>query len=170
MNAMLSEPVGQERLASLSEMLSAQTRAAYAAAVRRGGAGVAGRGLAGAGPAGAGRGPAGLGVAGRGVAGRGVAGRGVAGRGVAGQGGARRRATIVGMRQMATVNFDLLMEFELTVLADGMAPYQAVTQQLVSPWQARQLGPGLTVEACVDPSDPAGVWLWLDHLAAGPLQ
>ena len=155
MSAILSEPVARERLASLSEMLSAQTRAAYAAAVRRGGAGVAGRGLAGAVQAGAGRGAAGLSVAGLGGAGR---------------GGARRRATIVGMRQMAAVNFDLLMEFELTVLADGKPPYPAVTQQLVSPWQARQLGPGLTLEACADPSDPAAVWLWLDHLAAGPLQ
>jgi hypothetical protein len=64
------------------------------------------------------------------------------------------------------VNFDLLMEFELTVLPTGTPPYPATTQQLVSPWQARQLRPGLTVDALVDPSNPAAVWLCLENLAA----
>ena len=121
MSVVQSVPVAQERMASLSEMLSAQTRAAYAAAAAY--AGVGGSGT-------------------------------------------RRRATIAGMRQIAMVNFDLLMEFELTVLPQRTAPYPATTQQLVSPWQARQLGPGLTVDAFVDPSNPAAVWLHLDNLAA----
>jgi hypothetical protein len=77
----------------------------------------------------------------------------------------RQTVTIVGMRQIAMVNFDLLMEFELTVLPDGMPPYPAAAQQLVSPWQARQLRPGLTLDASVDPSNPAAVWLRLEHLA-----
>jgi hypothetical protein len=49
--------------------------------------------------------------------------------------------TIVGLRPIVMVNFDLLMEFELTVLPDGMPPYPATTQQLVSPGQAGQLRP-----------------------------
>ena len=117
----VSAPAAGERMASLGEMLSAQTRAAYAAAAayaRMGASGV------------------------------------------------RRTATIAGMRQIAMVNFDLLMEFELTVLPAGMPPYSATTQQLVSPGQARRLGPGLTVGAAVDPSNPAAVWLELDSLAA----
>jgi hypothetical protein len=121
MSVMQSGPAAQERMASFGEMLSAQTRAAYAAAAAYPGAG---------------------------------------------RSKARRRATIAGMRQMAMVNFDLLMEFELTVLPTGTPPYPATTQQLVSPWQARQLGPGLTVDAFVDPSNPAAVWLCLENLAA----
>lgn len=78
----------------------------------------------------------------------------------------RRRATIVGMRQIAMVNFDVLMEFELTVLPDGMPPYPAISQQLVGPRQARQLGPGDTLDASVDPSNPAAVWLRLEDPAA----
>ena len=74
--------------------------------------------------------------------------------------------TIVGMRLIAMVNFDLLMEFELAVLPDGMPPYPATTQQLVSPWQARQLRPGLTLDACAIPPNPAAVWLQLENLAA----
>ena len=70
------------------------------------------------------------------------------------------------MRQIAMVNFDLLMEFELTVLPDGMPPYPAAAQQLVSPWQARQLRPGLALDASVDPSNPDAVWLRLESLAA----
>jgi hypothetical protein len=78
----------------------------------------------------------------------------------------RQTVTIVGMRQIAMVNFDLLMEFELTVLPDDMPPYPAAAQQLVSAWQARQLRPGLTVDASVDPSNPTAVWLRLENLAA----
>ena len=74
--------------------------------------------------------------------------------------------TIVGLRQIAMVNFDLLMEFELTVLPDGLPPYPATTQQLVSPGQAGQLRPGLTLDASVDPSNPAAIWLRLENLAA----
>jgi hypothetical protein len=121
MSVLESGPVVQERLASLGEMLSARTRAAYAAAAAYAGA----------------DGP-----------------------------GTRRTVTIVGLRQIAMVNFDLLMEFELTVLPDGLPPYPATAQQLVSPWQARQLRPGLTLDGSVDPSDPAAVWLRLENLAA----
>ena len=131
MSVMQDVPAAQERMASFSEMLSTQTRAAYAAA---------------------------------------------AAHAEAGRYKAPRRAVIVGMRQIALVNFDLLMEFELTVLPTGTPPYpasirQLVTypasiQQLVSPWQARQLRPGLTVDAFVDPSNLAAVWLCLEHLAA----
>jgi len=84
----------------------------------------------------------------------------------AGRPGARRTVTIAGMRQIAMVNFDLLMEFELTVLPDGMPPYPAAAQQLVSPRQARQLRPGLTLDASVDPSNPDAIWLRLESLAA----
>jgi hypothetical protein len=121
MSVLQSGPIAEERMASLGEMLSARTRAAYTAAAAYAGSD---------------------------------------------RPEAHRRATIVGMRQLAMVNFDLLMEFELTVLPEGMPPYPASTQQLVSPWQARQLRPGLTLDACAVASNPAAVWLHLENLAA----
>ena len=71
----------------------------------------------------------------------------------------RRTVTITGMRQIGMLNFDLLVEFDLTVLPDGTPPYPATTQQRVSQAQAGRLRPGLTLQASVDPSNPAAVWL-----------
>ena len=125
MNAVCGAPVAQERMASLTEMLSAQTQAAYEAAASYA--------------------------------------NGAVPRGV------RQRAMIAGMRQIAMVNFDVLMEFELTVLPDGLPPYPARAQQLVGAWQARRLGPGLTLDVCADPANPAAVWLWLEDPAGQSL-
>lgn len=76
----------------------------------------------------------------------------------------RRTVTITGMRQIGMMNFDLLVEFDLTVLPDGMPPYPATTQQRVSQMQIGQLRPGLTLQASVDPSNPAAIWLDLSTL------
>jgi hypothetical protein len=66
---------------------------------------------------------------------------------------------IVGMRQVGTVNFDLLVEFDLTVTREGRPPYPATIQQLVSQFQVGQLSSGRTLEATVDPSNPMAIWL-----------
>ena len=71
----------------------------------------------------------------------------------------RRTVTITGMRQIGMVNFDLLVEFDLTVLPDGMPPYPATTQQRVSQMQIGQLQPGQTLQASVDPANLAAIWL-----------
>ena len=71
----------------------------------------------------------------------------------------RRTVTITGMRQIGMVNFDLLVEFDLTVLPDDMPPYPATTQQRVSQMQIGQLQPGQTLQASVDPANPAAIWL-----------
>jgi hypothetical protein len=76
----------------------------------------------------------------------------------------RRTVTITGMRQIGMMNFDLLVEFDLTVLSDGMPPYPATTQQRVSQFQVGQLRPGLTLQAAVDPANPAAIWLDLGSL------
>ena len=55
---------------------------------------------------------------------------------------ARRTVMINGMRQIGMLNFDLLVEFDLTVLPDGMPPYPATTQQRVSQMQVGRLQPG----------------------------
>ena len=66
---------------------------------------------------------------------------------------------IVAMRQVGTVNFDLLVEFDLTVTPEGRPPYPATIQQLVSQFQVSQLSTGRTLEATVDPSNPIAIWL-----------
>ena len=71
----------------------------------------------------------------------------------------RRSVMITSMRQVGMINFDLLVEFELTVMAEGMPPYPATMQQPISQMQVGQLRPGLTLQAAVDPSNPAAIWL-----------
>lgn len=66
---------------------------------------------------------------------------------------------IVGMRQVGTVNFDLLVEFDLTVTREGRPPYPATVQQLVSQFQVGQLSSGRRLEATVDPSNPMAIFL-----------
>lgn len=71
----------------------------------------------------------------------------------------RRTVMITSMRQVGMINFDLLVEFELTVMADGMPPYPATMQQPISQMQIGQLRPGLTLQASIDPANPATIWL-----------
>lgn len=71
----------------------------------------------------------------------------------------RRTVMISSMRQVGMINFDLLVEFELTVMADGMPPYPATTQQPVSQMQIGRIKPGMTLQGAVDPANPAAVWL-----------
>jgi hypothetical protein len=79
----------------------------------------------------------------------------------AGAGGFAERCPvmIVGMRQVGTINFDLLVEFDLTVTPEGRPPYPATIEQLVSQFQVGQLSTGRTLQATVDPSNPMAVWL-----------
>jgi hypothetical protein len=82
----------------------------------------------------------------------------------AGGSGARCPVVISGMRQVGSVNFDLLVEFDLTVTPEGRPPYPATTQQLVSQFQVSKLQAGRTLQAAIDPSNPAGIWLDLGSL------
>ena len=71
----------------------------------------------------------------------------------------KRTVMISNMRQVGMINFDLLVEFELTVMADGMPPYPATCQQPVSQMQVGRLRPGMTLQGAVDPANPTAVWL-----------
>jgi hypothetical protein len=71
----------------------------------------------------------------------------------------RRTVMISNMRQVGMINFDLLVEFEVTVMADGMPPYPATIQQPISQMQIGRLRPGMTLQGAVDPSNPTAVWL-----------
>ena len=84
--------------------------------------------------------------------------------GTAGPAAVRRTVAITGIRQIGMLNFDLLVEFDLAVLPYRLRPYPATTQQRVSQMQIGKLQPGLTLEAWVDPSNPAAVWLDLQSL------
>jgi hypothetical protein len=84
-----------------------------------------------------------------------------AGAAAAGASGYAERCPVMicGMRQVGTVNFDLLVEFDLTVTPEGRPPYPATIQQLVSQFQVGQLASGRTLQATVDPSNPMAIWL-----------
>jgi len=78
--------------------------------------------------------------------------------------GERRTCTITGMRQVGMINFDLLVQFDLTVLPDTMPPYPATAQQTVSQMQIGQIRTGMTVDGTIDLSNPTAVWLDLTSL------
>jgi hypothetical protein len=75
-----------------------------------------------------------------------------------------RDVTITGMRQVGQVNFDLLIEFELTVMADGMPPYPATVSQTVSQMQIGQVRQGASLQAIVETANPTSIWLDLTTL------
>jgi hypothetical protein len=68
-------------------------------------------------------------------------------------------ATITGMRQVGTVNFDLMMEFDITVMPSGLPPYPATVRQTISQMQMVQVRPGASVRVKADPNNPSAVWL-----------
>jgi hypothetical protein len=70
-----------------------------------------------------------------------------------------RTVVINSMKQVGMINFDLMVQFDLTVMQDGMPPRPATTQQTVSQMQIGAIRPGMTVEAAVDPSNPDAIWL-----------
>jgi hypothetical protein len=76
----------------------------------------------------------------------------------------RRKVTINGMRQVGMINFDLLVQFDLTVFPDGMPPYPATTQQAVSQMQIGQLRQGTSLEAAVSRENPEMIWLDLTSI------
>ena len=73
--------------------------------------------------------------------------------------GVQATAGIVSARTVGTVNFDPLIEFDLTVMRDGMPPYPATVQQAVSQMDVARLAAGTSVDVKVDPSDPSAVWI-----------
>jgi hypothetical protein len=67
--------------------------------------------------------------------------------------------SIIGMRQVGMMNFDPMMEFELTAFPEGRPPYPITTQQTISQMQLAHVQPGTTLHAKVDPGDPSAIWL-----------
>jgi hypothetical protein len=71
----------------------------------------------------------------------------------------RCSAVVNSMQQVGMINFDLMIQFDLTLMQDGMPPRPATTQQTVSQMQIGQIRPGMTVDAAMDPSNPDAIWL-----------
>jgi hypothetical protein len=68
-------------------------------------------------------------------------------------------AAITGVRQVGTVNFDLMMEFDLTVMPGGLPPYPATVRQTITQMQMVRVRPGASVRVKVDPDNPSAIWL-----------
>jgi hypothetical protein len=79
--------------------------------------------------------------------------------------GVRVPVTITSSRQVGQMNFEPMMEFELTVMPDAGPPYPATARQTVSPALLASLQPGASLTGHADPSDPTTVWL--DVLSLG---
>jgi hypothetical protein len=73
--------------------------------------------------------------------------------------GADMTATITAMRQVGTINFDLMMEFDLTVMPGGLPPYPATVRQTITQMQLVQIRPGASARVRVDPENPSAIWL-----------
>jgi hypothetical protein len=69
-------------------------------------------------------------------------------------------ATIVAIRQSGgMLNFQPMIEVDLTVLPDGLPPYPVTVKQVIPQVQLAQAQPGSGVHVKVDPNNPASVWI-----------
>jgi roadblock/LC7 domain-containing protein len=73
-------------------------------------------------------------------------------------------ATVAAVRQSgAHVNYQPMVEIDLTVMAPGSPPYPATISQVVQQVHLAFLQPGSTLRVKVDPANPATIWI--DFLA-----
>jgi hypothetical protein len=69
-------------------------------------------------------------------------------------------AIIVEVRQgSAMVNFQPMIEIDLTVMPEGLPPYPVTVKQVASMVQLAQVKAGATVHVKVDPNSPSVVWI-----------
>jgi hypothetical protein len=69
-------------------------------------------------------------------------------------------ATVVAVRQGTTmINFQPLVEIDLTVMTPGRPPYPATVKQVVAPVSLPRLQPGAAVAVKIDPADATSVWI-----------
>ena len=74
-------------------------------------------------------------------------------------------ATVAAVRQSGgMVNFQLVVEIDLTVMAPGSPPYPATLSQVVQQVHLARLQPGATLRVKVDPANPGTIWI--DFFAA----
>jgi hypothetical protein len=74
--------------------------------------------------------------------------------------GADASATIIDARQTAQlINFEPVIELDLTMMLDGRPPYPVTVSQPVPQLYLAKAQPGATLKAKVDPTDPSTVFL-----------
>ena len=68
-------------------------------------------------------------------------------------------AVVTGVRQQGMVNFQPLVEVDLTVTPDGLPPYPVTVKQAVPQMQLVHAQAGANLHVKVDPDDPSSVWI-----------
>jgi hypothetical protein len=69
-------------------------------------------------------------------------------------------ATVAAVRQGGgMVNYEPIVELDLTVIAPGNPPYPATVKQAVPPTQLARVQPGASLRVKVDPNEPSAVWI-----------
>jgi hypothetical protein len=69
-------------------------------------------------------------------------------------------ATVAAVRQGGgMVNYEPVVELDLTVMAPGNPPYPVTVKQAVPPTQLATVQPGAALKVKVDPNEPSAVWI-----------
>ena len=69
-------------------------------------------------------------------------------------------ATVAAVRQSgAMINYQPMVEIDLTVMAPGSPPYPATVSQVVQQVHLARLQPGAVLRVKVDPANPATIWI-----------
>jgi roadblock/LC7 domain-containing protein len=69
-------------------------------------------------------------------------------------------AVIVEVRQgAAMINYQPMIEVDLTVMPEGLPPYPVTVQQVATMVQLPEIKAGATVHVKVDPNNPSAVWI-----------
>lgn len=76
-----------------------------------------------------------------------------------GQNGNPVSVTVVSASPMGTINFDVMLQIEAMVSADGQPPYQAQIPLTVSQMQAPFVQPGKTLSGRAAPEDRQKIWI-----------
>jgi hypothetical protein len=67
--------------------------------------------------------------------------------------------TVTSVAQTGTVNFDVMLKLEATVMPDGQPPYPATIPLTISQMQAAFIQPGKTFSGKIDPGNRTTVWI-----------
>lgn len=69
-------------------------------------------------------------------------------------------ATIAAVRETGgMVNFQPLIELDLTIMPEGLPPYPVTVKEAVPQVQLAQVKPGASVHVKVDSDNPSAVWI-----------
>jgi hypothetical protein len=67
--------------------------------------------------------------------------------------------TVTSVAQTGTLNFDVMLKLEATIMPDGQPPYPATVPLTISQMQAAFIQPGKTFSGKIDPANRTTVWI-----------